>query len=590
MKYTKSKLFKFISIILILGITTNYFFGGLVRVSAATYRVATADLWFRSKPTTKNNDDGSSNAIGEILTGSIVELLEEKVNGSNWARIKYNGQEGYVYGTYLGDPGNDIYDRPWNTPKKAIVGGAKWISYGYISRGQFTSYLKKYNVNPNADSALFNHQYMANIHAPSSEAKTSYNAYLKNGLLNLGLVFNIPVYTGMADKYDSPAGNIDTVQVIENVGDVEFETLLDKEGFPETYKKALRYLHKIHPNWTFQAMQTNLDFTYVVNCEKGAGATQYSALYERDENGNPIKVEPGWYQPNFSGTAYYMDPRNFLTEKYILQFEALNYNELYTEDAVQTILNNTFMEGNSNKDNQSYKSIFVEAGKTANISPIYLASLAKQESGTKGSIATTGETLEYDGKTYQSVFNFFNIGAVSSASNPVREGIKYATGGYCTICGDYTPPVNPDPTPDNPTPEPVPEPEQKVSYQTSMNNLGVKLLNNYVRGFNVGTSIDSLKNSDVYVTYSDTDIIKTGTVLNFDDGSSYTSVLLGDLSGDGKINSADILKIRLHLLNTNPLSGAYKEAADINGDGKINSADLLLIRQYLLGQTNIKQI
>ena len=123
-----------------------------------------------------------------------------------------------------------------------------------------------------------------------------------------------------------------------------------------------------------------------------------------------------------------------------------------------------------------------------------------------------------------------------------------------------------------------------------MNNLGVKLLNNYVRGFNVGTSIDSLKNSDVYVTYSDTDIIKTGTVLNFDDGSSYTNVLLGDLSGDGKINSADILKIRLHLLNTNLLSGAYKEAADINGDGKINSADLLLIRQYLLGQTNIKQI
>ena len=278
MKYTKSKLFKIISIILILGITTNYFFGGLVRVSAATYRVATADLWFRSKPTTKNNDDGSSNAIGEILTGSIVELLEEKVNGSKWARIKYNGQEGYVYGTYLGDPGNDIYDRPWNTPKKAIVGGAKWISYGYISRGQFTSYLKKYNVNPNADSALFNHQYMANIHAPSSEAKTSYNAYLKNGLLNLGLVFNIPVYTGMADKYDSPAGNIDTVQVIESVEDVEFETLLDKEGFPETYKKALRYLHKIHPNWTFQAMQTNLDFTYVVNCEKGTGATQYSAL------------------------------------------------------------------------------------------------------------------------------------------------------------------------------------------------------------------------------------------------------------------------------------------------------------------------
>ena len=38
------------------------------------------------------------------------------------------------------------------------------------------------------------------------------------------------------------------------------------------------------------------------------------------------------------------------------------------------------------------------------------------------------------------------------------------------------------------------------------------------------------------------------------------------------------------------LNGSYKEAADLTGDGQINSADLLKLRQYLLGQTNINQL
>src|SRR5690606_20583880 len=35
--------------------------------------------------------------------------------------------------------------------------------------------------------------------------------------------------------------------------DVDFETKLSMEGFPETYKDALRRLHAIHPNWVFEA-------------------------------------------------------------------------------------------------------------------------------------------------------------------------------------------------------------------------------------------------------------------------------------------------------------------------------------------------
>ena len=68
----------------------------------------------------------------------------------------------------------------------------------------------------------------------------------------------------------------------------------------------------------------------------------------------------------------------------------------------------------------------------------------------------------------------------------------------------------------------------------------------------------------------------------------YTNVVIGDINGDGATNSADLLKVRKHLLGTNTLSGAYFLSSDINYDNTINSADLLRIRQHLLGTKPIE--
>lgn len=581
---------KFISGFLCLAIMTNFFLSGFNTVYAVSSYVAkvTNDTAFRTSPDDTKNADGSNNIISEIDQNTFITIIDgnkikSDICSSGFVKALINNTEGYVCSNDLTNPTDDAYDRPWNSPKKAITGGAKWIASGYISRGQFTSYLKKFNVNPNASSEMFNHQYMENIAAPSSEAATSYKAYLNNNLLSLPLVFNIPVYADDNKKfdntkYDRPTGNLATIEVLDTVVDQQFEDQLDAQGFPESYKRILRSLHQKYPNWTFIAMHTGVDFTYAVEREKVVGAIQGNTAFYEYSNGSPISSEPGWYRPNFETTAYYMDPRNFLTEKYILQFESLEYSEVYTEEVVQTILNNTFMSDMSIIDNQSYKSIFVEAGKLNNISPVYLASLAKQESGTNGSGATNGLEFTYQGITYSGLFNFFNIGANSSAENPLRQGLVYASGDYCRICGNYTPVEIPG------TDITV------VPAGNSINNLGLQLVGGYLQGFTLGTDINNLVALDVHVSYNTEGLIKTGTVLTFSDGTKYEAVIKGDLTGDGVINSADILRLRQHLLGNNILKGSFLAASDLTGDNTVNSADILKIRQYLLGQTNISQL
>ncbi len=222
------------------------------------------------------------------------------------------------------------------------------------------------------------------------------------------------------------------------------------KSFPDSYKPFLRRLHAIHPNWNFKPDFTNLDFYASISAEsqkyQSAISYLYPSLFYRDkDNPNGIIVDgKSWYAPCFDAVAYYLDPRNFLTEKNIFMFESLIYNA--NQDAlVNGILKGSFMDSTFTEDGytKTYSNAFIEAAKESGVSSTHLASRALQEMGYKMSSAASGTVPGYEG-----YYNFYNIGAYSGENNyilglqrAVKEGWntrqKAITGGAKFISSNY---------------------------------------------------------------------------------------------------------------------------------------------------------
>lgn len=61
--------------------------------------------------------------------------------------------------------------------------------------------------------------------------------------------------------------------------------------------------------------------------------------------------------------------------------------------------------------------------------------------------------------------------------------------------------------------------------------------------------------------------------------------VLGDVTGDGRINMADVTAIRKYIINASLYPLAVQAAGDVTGDGRINMADVTAIRKYIINPT-----
>ena len=121
---------------------------------------------------------------------------------------EYNGA--IVYNPFninaIGNSSNEIienaakyaYENGWDSLEKAIVNGIDYMKQGYINVGQNTLYLQKFDVVK--VGGLYNHQYMQNLLAPTSEANNMKTIYESSNTLDSNLNFIIPLYENMPEE------------------------------------------------------------------------------------------------------------------------------------------------------------------------------------------------------------------------------------------------------------------------------------------------------------------------------------------------------------------------------------------------------
>lgn len=280
-------------------------------------------------------------------------------------------------------------------------------------------------------------------------------------------------------------GGIVGKNIYDIMADTSFEQTL--KSFPESYRPYIQALHDKHPNWTFEAFNTGLDWNEVLKNEAAlsrklvpaAGHSMSLGLADLKSNGewawyqtptawkayddvagaynysanNWVSFDTGyWNQASTSAISYIMDPRNWLNESYIYMFEKLSYDGNHdTVELVNSTLHGTFMYNAKcpgAPNNMTYAQVIVEAAKKSKVSAIHLAVRLRQEKGTSNDELGKGVSTKDGSHFYQAnsddnavYYNFFNIGAAGSGKQTViNNGGKEAkaegwTSPYLAIMG-----------------------------------------------------------------------------------------------------------------------------------------------------------
>ena len=177
----------------------------------------------------------------------LARLFQEQgKNGS--ATIYMDGGDGKQYFNPFNIGavnGNDVAtalakakEQGWDSMQKGIEGGISFIRQNYLDAHQNTLYLNKFDVNPNSPGGFYTHQYMQNLSAAYSEARTFRSAYVDTGTLDNTIKFIIPVYENMptepAARPSEQGGVLVTDQGPKSVQVINIDTSLIVRDGPGT--------------------------------------------------------------------------------------------------------------------------------------------------------------------------------------------------------------------------------------------------------------------------------------------------------------------------------------------------------------------
>ena len=442
-------------------------------------------------------------------------------------------------------------EKGWDTLEKSIIGGIDFLKTKYINRGQNTLYLNKFDVD-DSDNTLYSHQYMQNIQAAQSEAVTVYNIYNQTGKLNESFNFIIPVYENMPKTISAKPNDseIYPINVQTNDGPINL-----RQG-PSTSTAIIGKVQK---------------GTIVLSIERNA-------------------VGEGWDKVVLAdGTIGYMASRYLnivddvtnCNEKVVLTDSdvRLRNGPGTTNTSVITTLSKgqivTRIDKNRyQKDGLTWDRVILADGRQGFVASKYLALQEEQDIVTI--IANDGLRLRSGpGTNYSSIRLLANGTVVTRLEKAQKE-----SGGYY-----WDKVITPDGVigyvarqylAENKPAEP---PKPQNNYKKDDNAKQIKTEpKTTLKDIMAKETVTKAVNKDG-VALKDTDSIGTGAKLTIG-GKEYTVIKLGDINGDGQVNTGDTFLIKQVIMEVKTLEkGVYWSAADVNNDGSINTGDSFMIKK-----------
>lgn len=230
----------------------------------------------------------------------------------------------------------------------------------------------------------------------------------------------------------------------------EYTDYLVGKGFPQDYADKLSVLHDKYPNWEFEPFATGISWSAAVNGERtphnkqliqkqaSLSADYYCNCADCMKNGNYVIQEAGnMVSASQMAVEYYMDPRNWLDEKHIFQFEPAIYDATQTQVGIEAIIASTWMSNanitytstygdvrtctDANGNPITYSQAILLAAQNSGVSAYYLASKIVQEVGGKN---PTASGVVGNKSPFVGIYNYYNIGAYSTGT----QGLEWASG------------------------------------------------------------------------------------------------------------------------------------------------------------------
>ena len=510
-------------------------------------------------------------------------IRQEQGTGSSasaTATGTYDGYEGYYNFLNVNASGNGsstiiknaleyAKKQGWNTPVKAIEGGAEFLAKSYIQYGQNTLYLQKFDVD-DSDGDLYWHQYQQNVAAAKTECVDIMQSYKEiDDNLNLPFNFVIPVFENMPETKCAMPGTESIVTQNIEITDSSVVVYKSKDKSSTklaTLKKGEKVLRiEIDNNKT-----NGYTWSKVVlsNGTKGYVITEGFKVIDDITNCNieAVAIEPGNVRngPGTSGTSVLLT----LTEgQRVTIIEKGKYNNIDGYDWSRIVL----ADGTQGYVVARYLEEVDDSGSTDSGAEIVEVVCdggltLRKEPGTSSSILGYIDKGEYLTRTEKNSANkngyiWDKVVTDSGTTGYVARGDDDED--YIRVVGSTA---------------------SGDGFETSGSNL---VCEPDVPVRNTTSKLSGAVVKDAKGKKVTSGNIGTGYTIEYD-GEKYTVVKLGDTNGDGKMTPADSTVILRKYVGLQDISSAENSAADTNGDGKVTPADSTTILRAYVGLQNIE--